>query len=275
MRSLFEKFEDAWVCDNVVMDDVIALFQCVGRQITSRDLASVVAQTQVWMNELRPPGHERWEMTQLEASSIEIFEHCMSMLGLRRAIDPARGEYGMGVVLGSTYRGMEPRLNKLIADVVNSLVSIKELIVVTGVRAINDEEKKIFTAAGLDPVGRTEADAALLLLSRTNLPKDIPYVGVASAPNKSDGKRATTEETIFELAQRVKPGSKLLFASHMPFLRQMLTVERALDPTSYRYGVDFTFAGPSKSPSQLVSVIIDEACKLLYELSKRPARTTA
>lgn len=272
MRSLFAKYQDAWLRGDSVTPEVPALFNCVGRELVDLRFNAVVDQTQTWMTEVRPVGTERWAMAPLEAEDMETFECCADKLGLLRAIEPARGEYTMGVVLGATYSAMERRLKKLRADIECGLVSIQELIIVTGVRPINEDEKRVFASAGIEPIAATEADAARLLLSRTSLP-DIPYVGVASAPNRKDGKRATTEETIFQLAQRVNGGSKLLFASHMPFLRQMLTVERALDPTSWRYGVDFTFAPPAKPTDQLVNVIIDEACRLLYELSKRPAPT--
>lgn len=251
-----------WVRNGTLMDRVRLLFAAVGKELDPGiQLPAAVELSQKW---LRLPGSERWQIPAQSVDEAELQKHMID-LDLHEAVAPNKKWYDTVVILGATMASMAIRL-KAVKD---NEVTCDKLIAVTGLRGINEQEKKAFELAGVPIEGKTERDAALLLFASRSLPS-ARVVSVIAAGNKPDGSRATTEETITELALDLKPGSSLLFVSHQPFgLRQSLTVLRALGAMAKRLEIDFCFGPVLPRPmSERAGTVLDESCRLLYELDK-------
>lgn len=259
----------AWYRYGFVTDEVEDFFLLFGRELTTRSLAGVVELTQKWMKGLRPDGVERWEMPKIEGVNKDLLAVLTETLGLHQWITLEKSDAVCDrlVILGAMTESMEHRLRFGIEQG----VCYKGLAIVTAARVLIEREQVILRAAGIDPMGKTEADAAKYLLDKHGLEGEVIV-----AANKPDGKRATTEETILELAKTLPDDGSLILVSHMPFrFRQELTVLRALSVAGSRQRVTMLGAPKLKPISELSATFFDEACRTLYEIGKLPPELIA
>ena len=222
------------------------------------------------MKGLRPDGDERWEMPKLDGINLDRLAVLTETLGLLHPVtfDKERSACETLVILGAKTESMDHRL----CFALEQGVRCEELVIVAGVRALADDEKKILRDAGVEAEGKTEADAARFLLDKHKIEGTV-----VSTANKADGKRATTEETISALiATRPYPDRPMVFVSHMPFmLRQWMTVLRALKTAESSAQVTMLGAPKLKPLSELPATFFDEACRTLFELGQLPPELLA
>jgi hypothetical protein len=154
-------------------------------------------------------------------------------------------------------------------------------------RPLNEQEREEMGKYKLLPCLATETTAAQFVLLTSTIPQTVALRAVLDTPNKEDGARATTDDTIKELLTFLE-GSQpaMLFSLNQPYAsRMMLVIDRILSDKGYAGQCFYVANSPIPKPGMsefvpddnFVSRLIDEACKLLYEIKQRfePAVATA
>lgn len=270
----------AWFQKGFITDEVDDLFRLVGKELTTRDLKKGIALTQTWLRGKDEHGKplERWQIPQPHVHEMARLKSVMRELGLLDAMNATddRMHFDVIVVLGATLMGMRSRVNAL----VEQDISCDHLVALACLRPINPEEQAEFTRLGLDPAGKTEADAALIAFNEVHMDKLSRRISVIATPDPTPGKRPTTDETLVDLKNQVldklPDGASVLIVSHVPSgLRQAMTVRRVLGAEFQRLNISFTFGKLAKPLEEITGVVLDEACRILFEIGKLPPELIA
>ncbi len=241
-------------------------------------LASIVSATQIqWLQRIRPPGTERWQIDQniideYEAKAATLMPFFIQF-GFVHEQKPTQPQYDYAVLLGSTMSQFCKRLHYL-KQVYDQGIRFNKLIILTGERTLelkeNNEQlqKCLATLNTINEVSelketlRTETDMVFAVLKHAKLPWQIPTEIIHAPANYKEGKvmRPTTSDTVHEwLKSNPTPGS-VLAVSTQPYCPYQDIVLKKLLPKDFIVETIANKVGKSKK----VVVYIDTLLRYLW-----------